>query len=244
MKVIVTNDDGVDAPGIQTLYKVLKKFCRPIIVAPACEQSEMSHRVTTQRSISINKISDTCYSIDGTPADCSRIALTRIAPDATWVFSGINSGANLGLDVYVSGTVAASREASFLGYRAVAISQYISQTSPIDWDITRHHAESIVRHIFREKLHNGHYLNINLPHPLRYDDKPEMAFCELDTQPHHFTYRENGNKLIYTSNYHERPRHPGHDVDTCFNGKISITRLMVGNESPLMDSIRNPSPQK
>lgn len=245
MKVIVTNDDGVDAPGIQTLYNALKKFCRPIIVAPLCEQSEMSHRVTTQRSIPVKKISDSCYSVDGTPADCSRIALTHIAPDAAWVFSGINSGANLGLDVYVSGTVAAGREASFLGYRAVAISQYISRTDPIDWKITRHHVERIVRHLLEEKLHPGHYLNVNLPHPLQYDHEPEMTFCALDTEPHQFTYRKNGDALIYTSNYHDRPRRPGRDVDTCFKGKISITRLTVDTDTSAgvsVESARTPCP--
>lgn len=230
MKIIVTNDDGIDAPGIQALYEVLKAYCQPVIVAPAREQSEISHRVTTQHSIRIEKVKEHCYKVDGTPADCSRIALTHIAPDAAWLFSGINSGANLGLDVYVSGTVAASREASFFGCRAVAMSQYISRIHTIDWDVTRHHADRIVRHLIQQDLSPGQYLNVNLPHPLYYDSMPEIAFCELDMQPQSFSYRQKGNELIYTSNYHDRPRHSGRDIDTCFNGKISVTRLPGGTD--------------
>ncbi len=231
MKIIVTNDDGFDAPGIQTLYEALKPVCDPIIVAPAREQSEMSHRVTTQRSIPVRKISDDCYSIDGTPADCSRVALTHIAPDASWLFSGINSGANLGLDVYVSGTVAASREASFLGCRAIAISQYISRSSPVDWEITRHHTTKLIRRLLRQSLNPGQYLNVNLPHPLHYESAPGITFCDLDTRPHKFVYRQNGNELMYTSNYHDRPRQSGRDVDICFNGNISITRLAISTDT-------------
>lgn len=228
LKIIVTNDDGIEAPGIQALYEALKDFSDPIIVAPAKPQSEMSHRVTTKAPLRIKKIAENRYSVDGTPADCTRIALTRIAPDASWLFSGINSGANLGPDVYVSGTVAASREASFFGCRAIAISQYISRNNPIDWDITRHQTAPLVRRLIRHNLDAGHFLNVNLPHPIQYDSRLEMEFCEVDTLPHNFSYQQNGDELIYVHDYHKRPRLPGHDVDVCFSGKISVTCMTVG----------------
>ena len=125
LKIVIANDDGIDAPGLAALVRCARRLGDVVIVAPQHPQSGIAHRVTTREPILINELEANRHSIDGTPADCARIALKVIAPDAGWLISGINPGANLGSDVYNSGTVAAAREAAILGYRAIAVSQYI-----------------------------------------------------------------------------------------------------------------------
>ena len=109
MKIVLTNDDGIDAPGLDTLNRCVEQLGDVIIVAPQNAQSGIAHRVTTREPIRINQLGSDRHSIDGTPADCARIALKVIAPDADWLISGINACANLRSDVYNSGTVAAAR---------------------------------------------------------------------------------------------------------------------------------------
>ena len=115
MKIVLTNDDGIDAPGLDTLNRCVDQRVDIIIVAPQNAQSGIAHRVTTREPLRVNQLEPNRHSVEGTPADCARIALKVIAPDADWLISGINAGANLGSDVYNSGTVAAAREAAILG---------------------------------------------------------------------------------------------------------------------------------
>ncbi len=227
MKLILTNDDGIDAPGLEALFQIFQKISTPIIVAPAQSQSNISHRVTTRSPINVNKVGKNRFSVGGTPADCVRIAVKDIAPDASWLVAGINAGANLGTDVYQSGTVAAAREAAILNYRAIAVSQYIAKDCQINWNITKQHAEPVLKMILEQDLAPGCFWNVNMPHPLAEDSDVEFDFCCLDTNPHKYIYRKEGNDYIYEGTIHERPRDPGKDVDICFSGKISITRLAL-----------------
>ncbi|MHC5720319.1 MAG: 5'/3'-nucleotidase SurE, partial [Nostoc sp.] len=123
MTIILTNDDGIDAPGIRALLKAVNGK-NAIIAAPVDPHSGCGHQVTTTRAINLQRRSQTEYAIAGTPADCVRIAITQISADVKFVLSGINAGGNLGVDVYISGTVAAVREAAMHGIPGVAISHY------------------------------------------------------------------------------------------------------------------------
>ena len=229
MKIVLTNDDGINAPGLDTLSRCVKQLGDIIIVAPQKAQSGIGHRVTTRTPIRVNQLNPNQHSVDGTPADCSRIALKEIASDADWLISGINAGANLGSDVYNSGTVAAAREAAILGYPAIAISQYISKDHEVDWTISGHHAGAVIKMLLGRELARGHFWNVNLPHPIEMEPPLIYQFCGLDTNPHKYAYRKNGSELIYTGTIHERPRDPGKDVAVCFDErKIAITRLAVG----------------
>ena len=229
LKIVLTNDDGIDAPGLDMLNQYVKQLGDIIIVAPQKAQSGIAHRVTTRTPIRVNQFGQNRHSVDGTPADCSRIALKEIASDADWLISGINAGANLGSDVYNSGTVAAAREAAILGYPAIAISQYISKEQEVDWPVSGYHAGAVIKMLLDRELTPGHFWNVNLPHPIRTESTLAYQFCGLDTNPHKYAYRKNGNELIYTGSIHERPRDPGKDVAVCFDERqISITRLAVG----------------
>jgi 5'-nucleotidase len=229
LKVILTNDDGIDAPGLQTLQSCVQDDGMIVIVAPAQPQSGIGHRVTTRLPIRVHKLGFNRYSVDGTPADCSRIALKQLAPDADWLVAGINPGANLGSDVYNSGTVAAAREAAILGCRSIAISQYIAKDQQVNWDITGYHAAAVLKMLMEKNLEPSYFWNVNLPHPLNNYSEIPVGFCGLDTNPHKYDFHENDEGYIYDGSIHERPRNPGNDVAVCFDeSKISITRIAVG----------------
>jgi 5'-nucleotidase len=124
MKILVTNDDGYDAPGITVLAEELKKNGHDIIIAaPLKQQSAKSHSISLFKPMKIIEKADNLYAISGTPADCMILASQLIVDDSIdLVISGINAGQNMGEDVLYSGTVAAAIEAMFLGYKSIAIS--------------------------------------------------------------------------------------------------------------------------
>jgi 5'-nucleotidase len=228
LKIILTNDDGIQAPGLYSLFLSLQNVGRVVVVAPKNGQSGIGHKVTTHSPIRLEEVARNRYSVEGTPADCIRIALKEICPDADWVISGINPGANLGSDVYQSGTVAAAREAAILDRRAIAISQYIAKDHQIDWEITKHHADSVLKMLIAKNIARGFFWNVNIPHPLTKDSGLEYEYCDLDTNPHKYEYQKEGNSYTYVGTIHERPRDPGKDVDVCFSGKIAISCIPIG----------------
>jgi 5'-nucleotidase len=229
LKIVITNDDGIDARGLDTLYQCVRQLGEIVIVAPQHAQSGIAHRVTTRDPIRINQLEPNRHSVDGTPADCARIALKVIAPGAGWLISGINAGANLGSDVYNSGTVAAAREAAILGYRAIAVSQYIAKDQKLDWSITGDCALPVLKMLLSRDLAPGHFWNVNLPSPIRMDSEIAYQFCGLDIHPHKYEYRQSGDELFYEGTIHERPRDSGKDVAVCFDERrIAITRVAVG----------------
>lgn len=124
MRILLTNDDGIHAPGIRTLAEHLSKAGHKIvIVAPDRERSAASHSITLRRDLRVTKLNEREYSVDGTPVDCSVIALQKIISEPVdLVISGINAGQNMGEDVLYSGTVGAAVEACFLGFKAIAVS--------------------------------------------------------------------------------------------------------------------------
>ncbi len=227
MEIVLTNDDGFDAPGILALAEHLAGLGRVRIVAPAESQSGEGHRVTTRNPIRVRTGNDGTRIVHGSPADCVRISVKRLYPNVDWVIAGINPGANLGSDVYQSGTVAAAREAAILGVRALAISQYIARGEAIDWSETGAMARRVVERMLAIPLSPGFFWNVNLPSPLSPETPVEPAFCGLDTLPHRYDFRRDGDAFLYEGVIHERPREPGKDVAVCFGGRVSATRIAL-----------------
>jgi 5'-nucleotidase len=222
-RIVVTNDDGIDAPGLATLAAAAAALGEVIVAAPAGAQSGVGHQLTTGAPIRVDGVGPRRYRIDGTPADCARLAHAALATDAVWLLSGINHGANLGADVYTSGTVAAAREAALLGLSSLAVSQYIAPGRPIDWSVTARRLVPLLRGLLRQPLAPGHFWNVNLPHPADDDVDPPVVFCGLDTRPHGIRYRRDGDDYMYTGDYHARPRQAGRDVDVCMGGAVAVT---------------------
>jgi 5'-nucleotidase len=133
MKLLLTNDDGIDADGLHALLNAVRGLGEPVVVAPAGPQSGVSHAVTTDGPVRVEDRGAGRVAVHGTPADCVRVGLHRLCPDAGLVLSGINHGGNLGADVYYSGTVAAVREAVLHGWTGVALSHYRKRGLEFDW---------------------------------------------------------------------------------------------------------------
>lgn len=224
MKFLVTNDDGIDAPGIEALRRATEKIGDGVIVAPAGPQSGVSHRVTWHEGVRIEPRGDNRYAIHGTPADCTRLGLLRVVPDAKWVLSGINHGGNLGADVHYSGTVAAVREGVLHGWPGIAVSQYRKAGIDIDWERAARWTQPILAELVAKPVERGVFYNINLPALPADAPDPEVVWCELDPKPLPLNYRhEEETDLYYAGDYNLRHRTPGADVDVCFGGRIAAT---------------------
>src|SRR5882724_9494134 len=136
-RILISNDDGINAPGLRLLEKVARSLCPEVwVVAPEQEQSGASHSLTLRRPLRIRQISKRRFAIDGTPTDCVLLAIKFIMKDRkpTLVLSGVNAGGNFGEDITYSGTVAAAMEATLLEVPAVALSQHYDRASGIRWD--------------------------------------------------------------------------------------------------------------
>ncbi len=123
MKILLTNDDGIDAPGLSALMKSLENFGELTVVAPEEEQSASSHGITLRKPVLVRKKGKNIYSVSGTPTDCIVLALRAgLCPEPDIVVSGINAGYNIGEDILYSGTFAAAAEASLSGIPSLAVS--------------------------------------------------------------------------------------------------------------------------
>jgi 5'-nucleotidase len=225
-RILITNDDGWDAPGLAALRDLASQFGDVCVVAPLEPHSYSGHRVTTDRALALVETGPGQYSLSGTPADCVRVALVELFPDINWVLAGINRGGNLGADLFTSGTVAAAREAALLGKPSIAISQYVRKGMPLDWDRSRDLAQPVVVSLMAERRKGQFYWNVNLPH-LDSDAKPSLVHCEPDNQPLDIRFRRDADQFHYCGDYRDRPRTRGRDVDHCFQGSITVSCLRL-----------------
>jgi len=225
---VLTNDDGIDAPGLQALQHTIQQLgFEAVVVAPHAHVSGCGHQVTTTRPILVEQRSERAFAIAGTPADCVRLAISHLVPDVQWVLSGINSGGNLGADVYISGTVAAVREAALHRLPGIAFSHYRQGKREIDWSNASQLVSQVLQRLLSQQTQPGSFWNVNLPHLPINAAQPQMVFCSACTQPLPITFQTNGNTFSYAGKYSERSRDPGADVDVCFSGNISITNLYL-----------------
>ena len=227
MHFLLTNDDGIDAAGLQALLEAAHPLGDVTVAAPTSVLSGCSHRVTTDQAFRVLPRGRGRFAIEGTPADCIRVGLHQLAPRTNWVLSGINHGGNLGADVWHSGTVAAAREAVLHGRPGIALSQYRKKGEDTDWRRTAAWVTPLLRSLLARPWSRGTFWNINLPHLAAEAPDPEIVFCRLDPTPLPLSFHTDGPWLRYNGDYHERGREPGMDVDVCFGGKIAVTELRL-----------------
>jgi 5'-nucleotidase len=233
--IILTNDDGIGAPGIRALEQAVQKalHVQPglgrdlAIIAPAEQQSGCGHQVTTASPIGIQQQSEHSWAIGGTPADCTRVALWHLYPQTQWVLSGINAGGNMGSDVYISGTVAAVREAALHRIPAIAFSHYRNGKQAYDWERATAWTTKLLLDLMARPYAPGTYWNINLPHLLPDAPEPEVVFCASCTQPLPVVFQVAGKQLNYCAKYSDRQRDSDADVAVCLGGNIAVTQLRV-----------------
>jgi 5'/3'-nucleotidase len=160
-KILVTNDDGYFSDGLIALTAALEVVGDVTVVAPASEQSGAAHSVTVTRPLRVRKIDERRYCVDGTPADCVTLALSKILPELPEIIvSGINHGPNLGDDVTYSGTFAGALEASFSKLPGIAVS-LSARTGDFTW--AAQFAADLTRQVLKEGLPEGTILNVNIP---------------------------------------------------------------------------------
>lgn len=241
MKILLTNDDGIDAPGLQALEQSLPAGTDYIVIAPDTQRSECSHSVTTRHDLRLTQVAEHRWALNGTPVDCVRVAIGVLAPDLGGVISGVNDGGNLGADIYISGTAAAAREAALHGFPAIAISQYRKPSIPRRWDHVPSWLDGRVVPLLRQAKQQqaiDFFWNINLPAihladgcqaeaPEPSPKVPTAVQTEMDRHPMPLGFSQDGDLLSYKGDYHNRPRIPGTDVHECFAGNISISRIRL-----------------
>lgn len=231
MKFLLTNDDGWDAPGLAALARAAKPFGEVWIVAPAGPMSGISHQVTWLRPLELIEKSDRWFSLDGTPADCVRIAVSQLGIDFDWVISGINNGGNLGTDIFVSGTVAATREAIMQGYRSFAFSQHRLDITDenYDWAASERFAHRMITMLIDEnsRFDSTIGVNVNFPEVAKPQvDQTPIVDCELDCLPVQLEFLKEGQgTFVPNAVYNQRQRTPGQDIDVCFKGNVSVTGI-------------------
>ncbi len=165
-RILITNDDGIHAPGIVLLEKIAGTFSDDVwVVAPEVEKSGASHSLSLADPIRMREAGPRRFAIQGTPTDCVVIACNHLLkerqPDV--LLSGINRGLNLAEDIVYSGTVAAAMEATLLGIKSIAMSQCFPPGSPVPWETAERHLPGVLRHLVDLPLPKGVLLNVNFP---------------------------------------------------------------------------------
>jgi len=172
MQILLTNDDGIFAPGLAAIYKELVKMGDVTVVAPADSRSGASHSITYHHPLVCNKVDIngqfTGFSVQGSPADCVKLAVMQLHDEPIdLLVAGINKGANAGINVYYSGTVAAAMEGAFLKIPAVAMSLWVparrgpSFEEQMDFEKAAHYCAKILKKLMPVK--KGDVININIP---------------------------------------------------------------------------------
>jgi len=164
-RILVTNDDGINAPGLTVLEKAARSLSRDVwVVAPEIEQSGAAHSLTLRRPLQVRKISSRRFAVDGTPTDCVLLAVNHLIPKRRpdLVLSGVNRGANLGEDVTYSGTIAAAMEGTLLEIRSIALSQ-LREGTVIRWHAAERFAARVIRKLTSVEWPRGVLMNVNFP---------------------------------------------------------------------------------
>jgi len=259
MNILLVNDDGIHAPGIQSLYDALinhdGSFAAPfaqrvVTIAPLTVQSATGHGVTFRQPLITHpiKVNDRMSgtAVDGRPADCVKLALSALWPDRfgpkslpDLVVSGMNMGANVGINVLYSGTCAAALEAAFLGIPSIAVSLHLGR-GEARYDVAGRHARQIIESIIgrpngstlRSALGAHSCLSINLPITEAEGPAPPVRFCPMNTHGTIDHFVKNVNPLGETYYWSAggplefHGTEPGSDVQELFAGHATVTPLL------------------
>src|SRR3954463_13061060 len=164
VRILVTNDDGVQSDGIKALAEALQPLGEVTVVAPLAEASAIGHALTLRRPLRLERISERVFAVDGTPTDCVNIGITTVLKEMpALIVSGINKGWNLGDDVTYSGPVSGAFEGALLGVPSIAVSlQYVGEPT-FDFTDAARAAHLVSQSVLQKGLPSRSFLNINVP---------------------------------------------------------------------------------
>lgn len=230
MNILLSNDDGYQAPGLAALAKSLADIGKISVAAPERDRSGASNSLTLEIPIRAEEADNGFIKIGGTPTDCVHLAITGLLEnEPDMVVSGINSGPNMGDDVIYSGTVAAATEGRFLGFPALAISMAVHD--PKYYETGAKVAVDLVRHLMKEPLLDNSILNVNVP-DVPYDDLAGIQATRLG-------HRHKAEPVVKSADPRGRPIYwvgppgkeqdagPGTDFYAVRNNYVSVTPLQV-----------------
>ncbi|MEI8320557.1 MAG: 5'/3'-nucleotidase SurE [Alphaproteobacteria bacterium] len=166
LRILISNDDGINAPGIQVLEEIARTISSDVwVVAPAQEQSGAAHSLTLHYPLRPKELGPKRFSVDGTPTDCVLMAIKELISDKKpdLVLSGVNNSQNLADDVTYSGTVAAAMEGTLLGVPSIAFSQCVAQGDPIYWETALKYCPGLIRKLLENGWPKGVLINVNIP---------------------------------------------------------------------------------
>lgn len=233
-RILVSNDDGINAPGIKVLEKIAKRLSNDVwVVAPETEQSASGHSLTLTLPLRVRRISRRKCAVNGTPTDSVLLGVQHIIkgkrPDL--VLSGINAGGNLGEDVTYSGTVAAAMEGALLGIPSIALSQARVYGESVRWGATEHHAEGVIRKLVGEKWPRNVLMNVNFPDvPASEVEKTEITVQGRRKIGDAITEGRDPRGYNYVwvgTDRDEDPSFKGSDLKAVNEGRISVTPLCL-----------------
>ncbi len=230
MRILLSNDDGYQAPGLKALAAALETVAEVVVVAPDRDRSGASNSLTLEMPIRAHSMDDGVIRVEGTPTDCVHLAITGLLEqEPDMVVAGINAGANMGDDVIYSGTVAAATEGRFLGYPAMAVS--MASHAPRHFETGAQVALQLIRRLQRKPLAAESILNVNVPDlpmeeiqgfcitRLGHRHKAEPVVRELDPR---------GRPIYWVGPAGpEQDAGPGTDFHALRQGCVSITPLQV-----------------
>ncbi|WP_010297999.1 5'/3'-nucleotidase SurE [Candidatus Odyssella thessalonicensis] len=234
MRILISNDDGINAPGLQVLESIARQLSDDVwIVAPELDQSGASHSLTLRDPLRMREISDRKFALSGTPTDCVLFGINHLlkdkAPDL--VLSGVNYGANLAEDITYSGTVAAAMEASLLHVPAIAISLCIDKGNSVQWLTVEHFMPSIISQIISVPMDHYTLVNINIPNASINSINGIKVTCQGQR-----TYQDQlhecidprGKKYFWVGIVdHDGSGAPGTDLEAINHNFISVTPLTL-----------------
>lgn len=230
MRILLSNDDGCQAPGLRCLLAALSAHAEVTVVAPDRNRSGASNSLTLERPLRVRHEADGVMCIDGTPTDCVHIAITGLLEQPPhMVVSGINAGANLGDDVIYSGTVAAAMEGRFLGYPAIAVS--CVSYRPEHYETAARVTLRLVNHLQERPLPKDTILNVNVP-DLPWDNLKGFAATRLGqrhrSEPVVKGEDPRGRPIWWIGSAGaEEDAGPGTDFHAIREGCVSVTPILV-----------------
>lgn len=243
VRILLTNDDGIDAPGILALHDALQGLGEIVTIAPLTVQSATSHGVTFDEPLMVRQVAlpggDRGTAVDGRPADCVKLAITALwterfgagsRPDLT--ISGMNAGANVGINVIYSGTVGAAVESAFLGIPAIAVSLHLGDRSQVRYGRAARIGRRAIERVLEHPLDPHGVVNINIPRTESDDaPMPPIRVVSMNTAPGRDAYERRvsplGHEYYWAAGSGMDFTHtaPDSDVEALFEGCVTVTPL-------------------